>query len=490
MIRLQSILTFIKKPSFILILIIVVFLIKGIFFATLLPFLQGFDEEQHYTTVQFLAEPEEKNWTITKESPKQPEDYFKLYEFHMAEEVINAAELFDFPGVKDSAINTQKFSQGYFGADEQKILSMPWKKYVDIYPVYTVDYSPLYYKFVSYLIRALWESDFLVRFFVARFASVFVGAIIVMLVYAIARKMDFSKKISLIMTAIISFHPIFGQTAATVNADIVLTLGFSIFLYGAIAMLTDNPNWKNIIVSLLGLYIGITAKPTGIALVPIAAIFFLYFFKKKFNLGRLKFALLFISGCLLVFFIIKIFPIFNIFMSALSHQESKFPNILMSFSQYLLATAKRLPSMSLSYWGNFGWKNAPISDLVLSVVWPLELVSTIGIISFYRKKDAPKDFLPKRKYIIIMLMMLCSLQFFVRYADWKYFDLYGAIVIGTMGRYFIPNIIPHILLAIFGIGCLLKNNLRFERFLKLILALMVFLQIYAIFNIIIPRYYL
>ena len=59
-------LTFYKNPTFVLILILGVFFLKGVFLATIFPIFGGQDESRHYNTIQYLAEPAEKTWEHTQ----------------------------------------------------------------------------------------------------------------------------------------------------------------------------------------------------------------------------------------------------------------------------------------------------------------------------------------------------------------------------------------------------------------------------------------
>jgi len=55
--KLRSLFSFFQKPQFILILILAVFLFKGVFLATVYPIFTGQDEARHYNNIQYISSP-------------------------------------------------------------------------------------------------------------------------------------------------------------------------------------------------------------------------------------------------------------------------------------------------------------------------------------------------------------------------------------------------------------------------------------------------
>ena len=87
--------------------------------------------------------------------------------------------------------------------------------------------------------------------------------------------------------------------------------------------------------------------------------------------------------------------------------------------------------------------------------------------------------------------MIFFLQLAIRFYDWRVFDTTGKIVIGTPGRYFLPTLIPHLIILVTGLGFLItKNKTQFTTLLKALALSMILLCLYAVFDVIIPRYYL
>ncbi|MBP9751312.1 MAG: DUF2142 domain-containing protein [Candidatus Moranbacteria bacterium] len=224
---------------------------------------------------------------------------------------------------------------------------------------------------------------------------------------------------------------------------------------------------------------------------------------------------------------------------------SKFDSPLESIGKYLDKTMRQgeFRDTLLSYWGNFGWLDTPIPEWILSVINWIEIVGFVAVLMYLlapvlKKMDwiaavavLPRNDkvgrVPERKYLVFFLGMIISLQFAIRFYDWRVFDATGQVLIGQPGRYFLPNLIGHLVLVVVGVGIAvswvrgivipsLSRNLgilryaqndkigtgffatlrmtdgekTFEMILKILALAMILLQLYAIVNVIIPRYYL
>ena len=169
---------FIKKPGFILALILAGFFFKGVFIATLFPIFTGQDEARHYNTVQFLAEPKEKTWPITPR-PIIP-DKATIADYNFSEEIREAGAAADFDLFRHAMYDTSAFSDsnGYDGKNETLIDEMPWQRYNNLSPPDTAGKS-LYHQLASLIEKAFASSSILVRFFSVRIFSVLLGTLTV-----------------------------------------------------------------------------------------------------------------------------------------------------------------------------------------------------------------------------------------------------------------------------------------------------------------------
>lgn len=490
MIKIQSGLPFYKKPAFLLFLVLLAFLIKGVLFSALLPFLQGFDEDKHFAEVQFNAEPKEKTWPITNTGkPIQGTNYNKLEKFNISEEEINTADITRFSSLRMHELNSQIFSDDQYGEREKEILEMPWKKYIDKYPPVLTGHGTLYYTLTSPVSKFFWEKDIFIRIAALRIFSLIFGLATIVFFYLTAKKIGFSEKISALLSAILAFQPLFTQTSATINTDNLLTLTFTIFIFGGVSMLKDGLNWKNSSFILIGIIAGIFTKGPSLVMIPVFLLFFLYALYKKFNHKKKYFI---ISG---IFFIISVvvflyFSPYTIRSVVFTNDSQKFQSVSQSFKKYIDKSFSDFKEYEISYWGNFGLLNAPISPDLIYLIWAIEGISFLGLLYYLFKKYPPSFFQPDKKIILFLLSLTIALQFGIRFADWRIFNIYGKIVLKNPGRYFLPTIACHILLVAIGYLVIWRKEKSYENFLKLLLVLMVSLLFYSVFNIIIPRYYL
>lgn len=513
-----------KKPFFLVFLLLCVFAVKGVVLTILFPFFQGPDEQIHYPTIQHLAEPLEKNWpiyTLPKDHKNKIDDITSLA---LTEESIRTAQLTEFDSIHFWRKNTQTFSLAPKGSHEDEITGNIWKRYVDTYPASTSGTVSFYYLIGAEIEKWLAEQSILTRFFSMRILAVLLGIPVVWLGYLTARKMNFSQNHSLLIAGLIAFQPMFSAAASQVNIDIALILAFSLFTYTAVSLLTDGLKWPYILLLIFSLVLGFFAKGPGIVLVPVTLFLFITLLYLRFSHKKARFFwwLFSLAVCCIILTVAFVPRTYLISITNFG-ATSKFNSSLTSLGSYI---EKSLDSKGVSthksYWGNFGWLDTQMSESVFTFLSLIEWVAFIGIIGYLvfrsfvtktaflrtdgtvspwkkspaflwgirplREKDA--SFLPEKKYILFFIGIIIALQLAIRFYDWRVFDATGQILIGTPGRYFLPNIIPHIFLLVTGLGFFTQNKKQFTFLLKTLFILMVLLSLYAIFNVILPRYYL
>lgn len=489
MVKFQFILNFCKKTRFLLVLILAIFFLKGLFLTAIFPIFQGPDEQTHYSTIQYYAEPKVKNWPIIESELKPNGNNIATY--HFSEEIIETAKIAKFDEIKFKNTNTPFFTLGNIGDNENKILTNNWKRYIDIYPARTAATNPLYYFLAAQIEKIFSNESILVRFFLIRIFSVILGTLTVFLAYLISRKIGFSEKNSLLLMAIISFQPMFSFMSAIVNLDILLFFLFTLFAYGVVSVLKDGFQWKFAAILFFAAIAGALTKGPGMILIAFIFPILGYVIYKKLNpdLKKFIFYSFLISIILLgIFFLLgpqKITKIFTNFPVS-----SKFSTPIKSLQKYASVTNDRWSFSELSYWGAFGWLDTRISTKTLQYIWAIEIIALVGLLYGLIFKKGPPDFLPERKYIFFFILILLALQVVIRFYDWKVFYTAGRIEIGTPGRYFLPNIVPHFLVLFYGLGVLCRKKIYFDMFLLFSLVISAAFFLYSLINIIIPRYYL
>ncbi|MFH0969672.1 MAG: glycosyltransferase family 39 protein [Patescibacteria group bacterium] len=478
---------FYKKPHFILSLILLVFFLKGVFLSVLFPMFKGQDESRHYNTIQYLAEPKEKTWPITsgKENPRRENDRLDTYNF--SEEIKETVKAADLNFTRGNSYEKTSFTESFNGKNEKEINSMIWKPYNKNYPLDIVT-GGLYHKLALQIEKLFGDQSILVRFYSIRIFSVLLGTATIFLSYFIAKNSGFSSRNSSIIAAIVAFQPKFSAYLTNINYDSLLIFLFSAFTLGGIMSLKQGLNWKNGIMLIASIVLGLFTKGTAIALL-VAFIFLMAFhlYKKikerKINLKIL--AIFAFVSATLAFIFFSNFSLFSLlpFRKGVSLIETA--NSLFRY----ISKFNSLASISKNYWGDISWILNNIDNYLIYAIWALEAPAAIGLAFFFLSKKRP-DFIPEKKYAVFLLLMLFVLQFGVRIYDWRIFSETGDILLGTPGRYFLPNLASHIILVFIGIGMLFRKEKYLNYFLTAMLILMFSFSMYQIFDIIMPRFYL
>ncbi len=482
-----------KNARFILILILTIFFLKGVFLSAIQPIFGGQDEARHYDTIQYLAEPkgavsENEKEERKNDSDLRDKDDFSTYNF--SEEIQKTAEATDTDILRGELYNTIRFSTSSDGMNESDINARIWKPY-NYYtePDIAGIGDSLYHKTASQIEKLFSDQSILVRFSLIRIFSVLLGTFAIYLSYQIARTIGFSTKVSLILTAILAFQPKFSLYLTNINYDVLLIPAFFLFTYAGVLTLKNGLNWKTISLLLLSILIATETKGTGYILVIalLGIIAFLLYEKVKLQDKKVRYSIygacFIISLAVISFLFSHFFQIKN--LSSVGDYISK----TITFNRFVLP--------SETYWGTLSWVNSSLLSNATNIIFVIEMIALLGIglLLFSKKfKEDYPSFLPTRKYVIFLISMIIALQIGVRIADWSVFSRIGGMKmsLGTPGRYFLPNLVSHILLVGVGLGALLawlKKEQYFEPILLTILIGIFSLMMYLIFNVIILRFY-
>lgn len=478
------------EKRFIWVPLVGLFLILGTWFALLVPFFQGPDEQVHYATIQHWAEPEEKNWPIIQDQGLNKSDDIRTYRF--SEEIRETAYRMQFDEIKWQPNNTQFFSLEQNGPAEDEILQNNWLRHIDTYPANTSGAWSVYYWLGANIETFFADETVFDRLFFARLLSVCIGALTVLVAFMSARKLGWPPTLATLFAALIAFQPMLLATSAVVNIDILLVFAFSLFFYGAIFWITTGPNAHSISITLAAMLIGLFTKGPGIVLVGLLIVLLLFSGYRRYGTQCRDF----FPYCLLTgFVIISLFFIFTPahILANFLHlgTASVFAGPFESISAYLEKTLSSgaIAWTAMTYWGSFGWLDTNLPESFLYLILAVETVAIFGLIWLFFDK-APPRFLPGKPVLLFALVSIIFLQFAIRFFDWRIFDATGKVLSGTPGRYFLPNIIPHFLLLVSGLGYFTPTKEIFRKLLLVLSIALFALTSHALWFIVLPRYYL
>ncbi|MEK7549626.1 MAG: phospholipid carrier-dependent glycosyltransferase [Patescibacteria group bacterium] len=478
-----------KFPVHIIVLLLL-FIAQGVLFAILFPAYQGPDEQIHYGTIQYQAEPKEKDWPL--QEPTQIQLFGDVRTYKLSEETIQSAYLLQFDDLRWQKENTEYFSQTSTGIHEQAIAQNEWKRYIDTTSHNASGTKSFYYEVGGWIEKTLSSTSFFTRFLSQRLLSVFLGALVVLFTYLVAKKAGLSLFESILIATLVAFQPMFVFLSSVVNIDVALILSFTIFTYATIWLLKDGPKIPPLCILFFATVLGLYSKGPGIVLAVTAVLLIVFFVVQYWRKKDEKFFWkLFIGVTAFIILASLITP--KSYIASITHltTNSKFSSPAESLVAYGKETLDKSAFMRThtSYWGYFGWLDTKISNTVLTFIWDIQAIALLGLILFLITKTPP-EYLPKKRFVVFFIIIILLLQLAIRFFDWRVFDATRQILIGTPGRYFLPTLVPHILLIITGLGFFTKNKHQFHILLKALTLGMILLLLYAVINVIIPRYYL
>lgn len=474
------------RNHYLLVILLFLTFLKGAVWATAVPLFQAPDEQTHYASVQYYAEPENYQ-PKSNDFPIGKTSLFDIKTQNLSPELRNYLEKTEFGRIRFNPGDITKFSPGsLWGTEEKKVQENQLPRFVESYPAWFTSYSPIYYKICGFLENIFASRSIIDRVFIERLFSVLLTTLTILFAYFIFREINFSKTEAVLAAGIVSFQPMFTFIGASINVDVPLFFGFSVFLFGAMRML----NRKNILTSsvflLLGASIAILSKPPGYFLIPAAILTGIFFVAQKreklFSLSRKQ--KIFSLSMIVLFFAVALdflWKTMGKYSFALKPLSFYWKYFLFQMEPAYLLTKSRY------YWGSFGWLDTPIDARYIYFIWFLLILSLIGIIKIIAKRR--DDFAPVLYFSLIvssfglMIHFINSSQIPVSNVR----DLSGAINI--QGRYFFPVIIAKMALIIFGLSALFPFISR----KKIIFALfvgMVALNLVGLFDYLIPRFYL
>lgn len=509
-----------SKINICIVLLLLVFILKGLFFVAIIPIFQGSDEYIHYATVQYLAEPKEKTWPITNKQRSET-DTKNIPAFYYTQEIAGFSTLTESWNLAGAPHNTQNFAPEKIQNIENEMKSGKFLPYIDRYPPDIIPKETnLAHRIGSFIEKALAKENIFERYFSVRAFSVFYGLTIVLCAYFIALWSGMKKEHSFFIAGIVAFQPMLTATTSIINYDPLLIAAFSIFFLGAASVLAHKLRLSNVMVMIAATIIAIYTKGTGGALIILTAGMIVWGLHKRFSIFKkinAPVAIGIITIIVAIFFAFAPTQYLDIF-TTISRNGKDHLSLWESLSSYFtdnLFDSGKFTRTSTTYWGTFGWLDTQLHETVIKVIQLIQFVSVLGLIilvlsrwkkslehfaklkkyipekiqTFFKTVSEEKTFLPKKHFLIFFAIAIFLLQLVIRFYDWRgeYTSNEG---IGAPGRYFLPNIIPHFMLVATGLGVFAKSSRAFGVILKTIFISMILLCLYSIFLIIIPRYYL
>lgn len=233
--------TFLKRMIPVpLLIILLLMLAKGITWALVIPPGQSPDEPAHFSYVQYLGE--ENRLPVRQEKLESEEN---TYYSHELVNFLNKINFYKLRNTESKLILTD-FERSQLYDSVRDLRSWTGNNYVTGYP-------PGYYWPVSLMYKVFYDEPIILRFFAARFSSVFMSLFLVIFSYHIARKViPDSDTFPIVVSLMTGLQPMVSMISSSVNNDVLMMVFSAGLSYWLVTFLTDNRAKQSIPFILLG----------------------------------------------------------------------------------------------------------------------------------------------------------------------------------------------------------------------------------------------
>lgn len=246
-----------------IILILTITLVKGVIWSYATPLFQAPDEQVHYASVQYYAEPagyQPKSYDF----PIEKTDMFNLRTQNLSPELKNFLERTQFEKVRFHKEKTMDFRTGSLdGNYENDIRQNSLGRFVEQYPAWVIHYSAPYYVAVAGIENLFGSRSIIERVYLERLFSVVLLMVFVLFSYLTFRELSQSETVSALLAGVVSFQPMLTFITSSINVDTLLLAAFGVLIYGAVRLLKRGPELASVAAVLVGTLISFFTKPPG-----------------------------------------------------------------------------------------------------------------------------------------------------------------------------------------------------------------------------------
>ena len=477
------------RSNYLIALVLLTTLVKGVAWAYVVPPFQAPDEQVHYAEIQHYAEPagyapQSYDFPLGKTS------LFDIKTQNLSPELKDYLERADFEKTRfDRETKTDFINHLPFRDDEP---AEHLSRFVEKYPAWLTNYPPLYYQAGAVMENAFSGWGVAEKSFFLRLFSVFLTAIFVLAAYLLFRELNLARSTAALLAGTVSFQPMLTFIASYINVDAFLFTSFGLFLWGSVRVIRKNPEWIGLTALIAGTTLSALAKPSGyfaiFTLPALAVILVLRNYEKivewdknkKISRGFLAGTML--SGAIAVLYF---------FYQAEKARYFAGSQALLLLPAYILHQLEYPVFLihSLYYWGNFAWLSMTINPFFIHVIWVVLALAFIGILKYFWQKPKEKTKFYQTVFLVFMVggffLMIHAVNF-QQVNPNNVADETNAIAI--QGRYFFPVMAAKFYLIYLGLTVLFKK-IRPRTVAWLLFLSMVTLNLTGLIFYIIPRYY-
>jgi hypothetical protein len=471
-------------------LLLLITLLKGVTWCAVIPVGQAPDEPSHLALAQFIGE--------FGRLPG-PDDRFQSDEFA---QVMNLTQLYLISFHPEAK---QRFSTDQTGPRELDVLALDrtLSQSFELQSYSTAMHvPPLYHALGALGYRLVYSGSALARIYAVRLVSVVLTAILVVIAYFAVRDL-FPEQQEMWVTVplVVSFHPMVTFLGSVVNSDILVIVLFSLILWLSIRVVRYGLNWKYALLLGIAVGLGILTKPmvlaSGLALAISLLVTLARHRDSWLHVVLLAALILVIAGSIGGWYLIRNYQIQGRFLyndpirnPGLASRADPKPDLTMgeywtdTYRDSLRTFTQR------SYWGLFGWVDTSMPRWIYEALRWLTWAAVIGV-TIYLTGLFQRRPIAWLEAILVAQLVLVSVSLFppVFLRGYSIARQTGFLEASTQGRYQLGAWLSQASLLVLGLTGLVKHEYRKLAHLTVRVAF-VCLNVLAVTNAIIPRYYL
>jgi len=482
------------RPRSILLLLLLVTLLKGLAWSIIIPPWHAPDEQQHFLYGQSI----ERSLILRVKPP-----------FWVSEE---AKVLYDLIQMSTVRYEFQPFdlTDRAAIAEQIRLLDDPAIKRTYVYDEkeelvrirrFTAFHPPLYYALLAAIQKPLEGASILVRLLANRWLSVALGLVTVALAYRVGRDLWPDRPgWALLLATLVSFQPMFTFMTASVSNQMMEIVLFSGCLWISLRVMHGGLNvWRALALGLL-VALGLLTK------ISFLSVFFLLGLLGVWHVVQLRRERRLGWRALWPWVLVFLLPLLCSGWWYAGTLLSGGGTQLVSYGASTAGAPVRLlpylvhygwvtiyQSVLQMYWGDFGWLDTPLPYslrgilivMTVLVVWTAGW-AMVGQLTSRAKPGAARTGQWAWPLFVGACATLGYLAFYTL-LDFRSMQDAGTSF-GIQGRYFLPPVIGQMAWVMVGMTLPVPQRLRWA-WAWLVGAGMIALNVYALFGVILPRYY-
>jgi 4-amino-4-deoxy-L-arabinose transferase-like glycosyltransferase len=447
-------------------------LVKGTLWAGAIPLWQNPDEPAHFAYVEQLAH----QWGLSLDESGLSEGLVA------SERIVDRRDISHRPeyrGTFDDAARAEREAELAAIRGDARVPHPGGE------PIVPVDYPPLYYWLSAQVYRLASPFTYLDVIFALRLFSVALSVVGLVFQFWTFRLIFPDRPRQLLTVLLLTLMPMYTYMQSAINAEVLVTVLFSAFIYLAVKSIREGLDVRRS--ALIGLVVGLglLTKQSFLPAVPMFGVLLgIMLFRGRITVRQtVAYGALFASILLVLdgwWYLVRSGAV-----SPAYHDQPVQPLGLASFLDYVRAYYTRYDWIFDSYWGYFGWLDAPLDQRTFDLIRALSAVSLAGLVGHLAVRAVRWRVDPA-----VVFMVLGGLGFLVFYILLEYIRIRSGEGAFMQGRYMFPVVTIIVALQVIGLSAFLPRTLQQRGLLAVLIPAVAALHVLALSQFVLPRYYL